>query len=214
MFAGVRTVGVVVFGILLAACQTVPEAVVVDSSNCPVIKQPIACPVCEVVQCPEPEVIERIVLQTAPPPPDRDSARTAGELELPVIGTVEYVVIEPPGLRLEALMDTAVDLTTIRADNIRTVEKDGNRYVLYTLLDPETGAAYDMETRLRRRTAVWPGGDKQYVVLMWLALGDYRARVEVALSDRPDQAYPLLVGRNLLTDVAIIDVSRKHTLDH
>ncbi|WP_197911835.1 putative ATP-dependent zinc protease [Kineobactrum salinum] len=188
---------------------------VVDSSNCPVIREPVPCPVCEVPQCPEPEVIERIVLQTAPsqPGPEGPRTATAGELDLPVIGTVEYVVIEPPGLRLEAMIDTATDLTTIRAGNIRTVEKDGKRFVLYTLVDPETGEEQEMETRLRRRAAARNGEGKNYVVLMWLTLGDYRARVEVGLSDRTDMAYPLRVGRNLLTDVAIVDVSRKHTLD-
>ncbi len=214
MSAGVRAFGTVIFGVLLAACQTAPRAVVVDSSNCPVIKEPIACPACEVQQCPEPEVIERIVLQTAPPPPASDRTTTAGELDLPVIGTLEYVVIEPPGLRLEAMIDTAADLTTIRAGNIRTVEKDGNRYVLYTLADPETGEEHEVEARLRRRAAAHHGEGKNYVVLMWLALGDYRARVEVGLSDQADMTYPLRVGRNLLTDVAIVDVSRKHTLDH
>jgi hypothetical protein len=203
-------------GVLLAACQTTPGAVVVDSSNCPVIKEPIACPACEVQRCPEPEVIERVVLQSAPPAPasDRTRTATAGDLDLPVIGTLEYVVIEPPGLRLEAMIDTAADLTTVRAGNIRTVEKDGKRYVLYTLADPETGEEHELETRLRRRAAAQHGEGRHYVVLMWLALGDYRARVEVGLSDRVDMAYPLRVGRNLLTDVAIVDVSRKHTLDH
>jgi len=143
-----------------------------------------------------------------PPPPPPPAPATAGELDLQIIGAVEFVTIDPPGLRMEAIIDTAADGTTIAARNIRLLEKDGQRFVNYTLVDPVTGDEHEIEALVRRRTA------NQYVVQMWLALGDLRTRVEVSLSERSDMPYPVVVGRNLLTDVAIVDVSRRHILDN
>lgn len=143
-----------------------------------------------------------------PPPPPPPAPATAGELDLQIIGAVEFVTIDPPGLRMEAIIDTAADGTTIAARDIRLLEKDGLRFVNYTLVDPVTGDEHEIEALVRRRTA------NQYVVQMWLALGDLRTRVEVSLSERSDMSYPVVVGRNLLTDVAIVDVSRRHILDN
>lgn len=202
--------------LVLAGCQSILDVVPEPAPTCPTI-EPQECPVCEVQQCPEPVVIERIVVQPAPAPePVPERPDTGGELDLPIIGRVEFVQVEPPGLRLEGLIDTAAAVSTIRASDISLLEKDGKRYVSYTLLDPDTGEAHTLESLLRRRSMVQHAdgtSTRNYVVLMWLALGDIRARVEVMLSEQAGMAYPLRVGRNLLTDFAIVDVSRQHTLD-
>jgi hypothetical protein len=52
----------------------------------------------------------------------------------------------------------------------------------------------------------------RYVVTLWLTLGKNKDEVEVNLTDRSAFDYQLLVGRNLLTDRAIVDVSLRHTL--
>lgn len=202
-----RVASLVVIG-LLAGCQTVPSEDP-EVSLCPEPEIP-DCPACQIEECPAPRVLERIVLRPAPPPPPPPppAPATAGELDLQIIGAVEFVTIDPPGLRMEAIIDTAADGTTIAARNILLLEKDGQRFVNYTLVDPVTGDEHEIEALVRRRAA------NQYVVQMWLALGDLRTRVEVSLSERADMPYPVVVGRNLLTDVAIVDVSRRHILDN
>lgn len=191
---------------LLAGCQTVPSEDS-EASFCPELEVP-ECPVYQIEECPAPRVLEKIVLRPAPPPPPPPPPSTAGELDLPIIGAVEFVTVDPPGLRMEAIIDTAAEGTTLAARNVRLLEKDGKRYVNYTLVDPLTGDEHKIEALVRRRLS------NQYVVQMWLALGDVRTRVEVGLTERSDMPYPLVVGRNLLTDVAIVDVSRRHTLDN
>lgn len=191
---------------VLAGCQTVPSE---DSAAffCPEVEVP-ECAVYQIEECPAPRVLEKVVLRPAPPPPPPPPPSTAGELDLPIIGAVEFVTVDPPGLRMEAIIDTAAEGTTLAARNVRLLEKDGKRYVNYTLVDPLTGDEHEIEALVRRRLS------NQYVVRMWLALGDLRTRVEVGLTERSDMPYPLVVGRNLLTDVAIVDVSRRHTLDN
>lgn len=200
--------------VLLVGCQSVPEPVV-QAPACPELEVQ-ECPRCEILECPEPRVLERLVVQPAPPASVPDlQPRTGGKLDLPIIGSVERVHLEYPGLHLEGLMDTASELTTLRVSEIQLVEKDGQQHVLYTLTDPATGEAHGMDSPLQRRTALkWADGSslRAHIVRLWLTLGETRARVEVALAEREDMAYPLLVGRNLLTDVAIVDVSQRHTL--
>ncbi|WP_170287399.1 ATP-dependent zinc protease [Halioglobus maricola] len=179
----------------------------------PACPEPVACPACEVMQCPEPavEIVERIVEVPAPIPPQ---ASTAGEMHLPIVGAVEWVYVEPAGLRLEARLDTGAETTSIHAENIRLVEKEGKRYVRFIVPDAATGDQVNMELRLRRQVLIKQHSgepERRYVVRMWLTLGEMRSRVDVTLSDRQVFEYSLLVGRNFLVDTAIVDVSRRHT---
>lgn len=183
-----------------------------NSSSCPapdVVELPVPAP-----QCPVPVVVERIVTKIVPAelPP---MATTAGKLHLPIIGAVEWAKIEPVGLLLESRIDTGADTSSIHAEDIQLVEKDGKRYVRFVLIDQATGEALQQELRLRRRVLIKQNDgpyDRRYVVRMWVTLGKTKSRIDVNLSDRSDFKYPMLIGRNFLTDSMIVDVSRHHTL--
>jgi hypothetical protein len=204
-----RYIPLLLASLLLGACsvfqppQEPPPAVV----ECPA---PPPCRACEVAQCPAPAVVEKIVEVPAVLPP---MATTAGKMHLPIVGGVERVKVEPGDLLLEARIDSGAETTSIHAEDIALVEKDGKRYVRFTLLDETSGEVIPMELRLRRRVLIKQHGrepERRFVVRMWLTLGDTRNRVDVTLSDREDFEYPLLVGRNFLVDTAIVDVSRQY----
>jgi len=94
------------------------------------------------------------------------------------------------------------------------LEKDGKRWVHFALVDPATEEKIAMEERLRRKVVKKSSdGDKQtrYVVKLWITLGDTRMLAEVTLSERAME-YPLVVGRNVLVDTMVVDVSRKHAV--
>lgn len=184
-------------------------------------QQSNACPVTEVVElpvsantCPEPQVIERIVTKTvAAPMPTM--ASTAGKLHLPIVGAVEWARIEPAGLWVESRIDTGADTTSIHAEDIQLLEKDGKRYVSFVLIDALTGSSHPQELRLRRRVLIKQAGgpdQRRYVVRMWVTVGEVRSRIDVNLTDRANFEFPLLIGRNFLTDTMIVDVSRHHTM--
>lgn len=193
---------------LLSACSLIPQQ---TASSCPlpeIVESPDPKP-----SCPQPKIVERIVVETltAPLPP---MASTAGKLHLPIIGAVEWARVEPANLWMEARIDTGADTTSIHAEEIQLLEKDGKRYVSFVLIDALTGSRYTHELRLRRRVLIKQndGPDqRRYVVRMWVTLGDARARIDVNLTDRSNFEYPLLIGRNFLTDTMIVDVSRHHT---
>jgi len=142
-------------------------------------------------------------------------ASTAGKLHLPIIGAVEWARIEPADLWVESRIDTGADTTSIHAEEIQLIEKDGKRYVSFVLTDALTGSRYSQELRLRRRVLIKQsdGPDqRRYVVRMWVTVGETRSRIDVNLTDRTNFEYPLLIGRNFLTDTMIVDVSRHHTM--
>jgi hypothetical protein len=193
--------------LMLWNCSTWPLLEDEPVAVCPQAPE-VVCPSCPERQCPAPAPVLQPV---AAPTPEA----TAGDLQLPIIGAVEWVTVEPAGVRMQARIDTGAETTSIHAEDISLVERDGKRYVRFNLLDPVSGEKVAMEERLRRRVLIKQHGgegERRYVVRMWLTLGKIHARVEVNLSDRDVFEYPLLVGRNFLTDAVIVDVSRQHLL--
>jgi len=200
----------------LAGCGTAPvveEATATPTASCPPI--PIQeCVACEARACPAAVMVERIVEKPVPAPVSGPA--TAGELGLPVIGAVEWATVEPPALRLEALIDTGAETTTMNASNIRQLEKDGTRFILFDVVEPESGEVVEVEAALQRKVVIKRGDAsalKRYVVRLWVSVGENRSLIDVSLTERTDAEYPLTIGRNFLTDVAIVDVSRRHLLD-
>jgi hypothetical protein len=172
------------------------------------------CPEVEVPLCPEPTVVEKVVVKTVPAPMP-PMATTAGKLHLPIIGAVEWARVEPSGLLLEARIDTGAETTSLHADNIQLVERDGKRFVAFELANPDGGDKVSLEQRLKRKVRIKRPGEeseRRYVVELWITLGKHTARVETSLSDREGFEYPLSIGRNFLTDAMIVDVSRHHLL--
>jgi hypothetical protein len=195
---------------LLSSCALLPQ--LTEPTECPVPAEIV--PALEPQSCPEPEVIERIVTRVVTPEPPPQATR-AGKLHLPIVGAVEWAKIQPAGLWIESRIDTGADTTSIHAEDIQLVEKDGKRYVRFVLLDTVTGSAHQQELRLRRRVLIKQSGgadERRYVVRMWVMLGEIRSKIDVNLSDRTDFEYPLLIGRNFLMDNMIVDVSRHHTV--
>jgi hypothetical protein len=198
---------------VLTGCQTAPVATQQETQICPLIETP-ACPACKVQVCPvcKVQVCPRLPEATEQPQNDNN----APEPRLQIIGEREWALVEPGDIILEARIDTGAETSSIHAENIQLIEKDGKRWVRFNLSNPQTGAAIPLERRLHRRILVKQktdsGNDRRYVVRMWLTLGDTRTWVDVSLSDRDDFDFPLLIGRNMLMDNFSVDVSGHHTL--
>jgi len=166
-----------------------------------------------------PKVMEKVVVSPIQNQPSENQLKpelkTAGKLNLPIVGGVEFVLVEPSGIKYEARIDTGAESSSVHAESIQLIERDGRRYVRFSLLNPETREWVKMERRLRRKVLIkqqMGESERRYVVKLWMTLGKIRELVDVTLSDRTDFEYPVLVGRNLLTDTAIVDVSLQHTL--
>lgn len=181
------------------------------------VQEPAQCPVCDLSACPEPTLVEASPAQ-CPALPEASCEPAAMESRYPLIGEKEWALVEPGDFVLEARIDTGAETSSVHAENIKLVEKDGKRWVRFTMLDPNSEAEVQLERRLHRRILVKRKGstgeeyDRRYVVRMWVTLGDTRTWLDVSLSDRDDFEFPLLIGRNMLMDAFAVDVSTHHTL--
>ena len=129
-----------------------------------------------------------------------------------VVGDVEQVWIEPPGIALDARIDTTATNNTLRADSIVEFERDGQGWVRFALRAPDAGASVAVEQRVVRhvRAAGAAEGVKRPVVRMQVRLGDVRDSFWFVLTDRADAAHQVVLGRGFLKDIALVDVGARY----
>ena len=131
-----------------------------------------------------------------------------------IIGEVEPVTIVKAGLTLPARIDTGATTSSLDARDIQRFERDGKKWVRFTLVDRRSGKKVKVEGRLTRTVEITRHGtDPQYrpVVKLKAILGKTRINREFSLTDRSAFTYPVLIGRNFLQGEFIVDVTRKNT---
>ena len=130
-----------------------------------------------------------------------------------IIGAIENVRLIPPNIVLKARIDTGAKTTSIDARNITPFERDGKKwvkFVCYYAKKEHTIERKVIKTKLIKRHG--EESQRRYVVNMRIVLGDVSQLVQVTLNDRENYTYPILIGRNVLRDYFIVDVSKKYQL--
>jgi hypothetical protein len=159
---------------------------------------------CETLSTPEDTI-------TAPAdcPPLSDGVATLGE--------VEWVTINPQGIRQKARIDTGAQTTSIGALNPQRFERDGERWVAFTIKDRDSGQETVIKRPIKRVAKIKRHNAEsveRFVVELTLSMGSISEVTEVSLADREKFEFPVLIGRNFLEGEAVVDVSRKFvTLD-
>lgn len=138
---------------------------------------------------------------------------TRGTLEGKLlIGSVENVRITPPGLVLPARIDTGAESSSLDAREIREFKRDGDPWVRFRIAGTEGNLSDDIEQPVVRHVrilqATTPEAERRPVVRLGIAIGSHTEVAEFTLSDREHLTYPVLVGRNVLTDVMVVDVGQ------
>ena len=127
-----------------------------------------------------------------------------------VFGAVEYVELVKEKLNMKARIDTGALSSSMGVYRSQKFERDGKRWVKFSLDKAEGSQVYeypvsgtinikqesdeDAEYRFEIKTDVLVGGNK------------YRNQT-FNLADRSHLDYQLLIGRNFLRDIAVVDVS-------
>lgn len=117
------------------------------------------------------------------------------------VGAVETVILEEINISTEARIDTGAELCSLGVGSVAVAadgqsvffEYAGNRYCL----------------PLKRTVAVRTvsGTVDRPTVELTARIGDRKKRCEWTLADRSGMQYGALVGRNWLSDTALVDVS-------
>jgi hypothetical protein len=136
-------------------------------------------------------------------------ARPATSTKKEILGWIEKVQVGKSRLELTAKLDTGADTSSLDASRIRRFRgKDGERWVEFRVGEKTTGRRIRFKKPLVRTAYIKEHkgpSQRRSVVLMEICLGEYLQEVEVTLVDRSGFAYPVLLGRNALEGLAIID---------
>ncbi len=131
-----------------------------------------------------------------------------------VVGGLEEVWLPDLKLALTARIDTGAETSSLDARNIELFERNGKRWVRFQINNPNTGKPESLERRLKRTVTITQSGTtetkRRSVVKMGVVIGRSNQTAEFTLSDRSHLGYQVLIGRNILKDVMIVDVSKKN----
>lgn len=129
-----------------------------------------------------------------------------------LVGEVEQAYLAELGLTLKARIDTGATTSSIDARNIQPFERDGEQWVRFNILNPETDQMVQFEKVRVRKVKINQANsnspESRPVVEMQVKIGEITQLAEFTLSNRSHLDYQLLVGRNILRDVMIVDVSQ------
>lgn len=190
---------------LLSACTISPTKkdtqTAINSDNCPKAAKAPACPTLQVKACPS------VKPRRCPVSP---AAKIADKF---VIGEIEKVLVDPPQQSFMARIDTGAASTSIHASNIVSFERDGSDWVRFQIDHPSVKAPIAIERPLARTVLVKQANsetsERRLVVKMTVTLGSMTEQIDVSLSERSAMTYPVLIGRNFLRNLAIVDVSQR-----
>ncbi len=157
-------------------------------------------------------VRERMIVPTSAAPTSPDApGHYQGKL---VVGEVEKFYLAVPGLILDARIDSGATTSSLHATNIQRFERDGEDWVRFNILNPQSGKEITLERELSRNARILQsntdGAERRPVVELPFVIGNHHQTAEFTLSDRSHLTYPVLLGRNVLRDVMLIDVGREN----
>ena len=122
----------------------------------------------------------------------------------------------PRAIRHELLkaarIDTGAETASLDARDIEMFERDGEDWVRFGIVHPDNGEVVVLERQLERKARIIQSNTEQAerrpVVVLGIVVGNVRQNAEFTLSNRSHLDYQVLVGRNVLSDVMVVDVSR------
>jgi hypothetical protein len=129
-----------------------------------------------------------------------------------VVGKTEWLWIEAVNRVYEARVDTGATTSSISALDITPFEKDGKNWVRFRLAPDDGDDSFIVEAPLVRYVKIRQASadtlDKRPVASLTVRLGKMTEVAEFTLNDRTQMTYPILLGREFLRDVAVVDVAK------
>ncbi|MEM1403819.1 MAG: RimK/LysX family protein [Pseudomonadota bacterium] len=154
-----------------------------------------------------------VVVTPPPEPAPPEPTPSTGKL---VVGSKENVWVEDLQLALPARIDTGAETASLDARNIEEFERDGDPWVRFDIPNPNSEEPITLERpRIRQALVIQASSEepeRRPVISLGIQLGEVRQLAEFTLSNRSHLDFQMLVGRNILRDVMIVDVSEDHLI--
>ena len=134
-------------------------------------------------------------------------------LPLGIVGIEEPVFVTPFASPFPAKIDTGADTSSIDAEGIRLIQRDGGKFVSFRIRQRGTGEEHSYELPLKRRTSIVRHGGKsqtRYIVMLTVRIVSLTMEREFSLANRKNFSYQVLIGRNIISGMAAVDPSRRN----
>ena len=131
-----------------------------------------------------------------------------------VIGAVEPIYLPPMKSPFLSRIDTGAMTSSLDASDLKRFERDGEKWASFTVINRETGEKHVFEKPISRRLRIKRVGDDEHrvTVEMDVKMGGEKFKADFSVNTRNDFEYQTLIGRNILSGRAIVDVSVSNTL--
>lgn len=135
-----------------------------------------------------------------------------------VLGSVEQVHLDILDRSFDARVDTGAVTSSLSASDIQAFERDGKQWVKFKLLDDKSRKENDrwIEAPVIRyvkiRQSTSDKMERRAVVELWIRVGKIHEKAQFTLADRSQMTHPILLGREFIKDIALVDVSQQYIL--
>lgn len=161
----------------------------------------------------EPEPV--IMMQAEAEPMECPVAAPPNVDDKMILGRTEWLWIEAINRTFRARVDSGATTSSLSARDIVEFERDGKRWVRFNVMpDDDVDDSYQVEAplvrvaRIRQASSAEP--DRRLVVELTVKIGEFTDNAEFTLTDRSAMTYPILLGREFLRDIALIDVAKSY----
>lgn len=129
-----------------------------------------------------------------------------------LVGEIENAWFPELNLELPSRIDTGATTASIDARNIQAFERDGEQWLRFSIAHPKTNELIEFERKRVRKVRINQSNtsvpETRPVVELQVLIGEISQLAEFTLSDRSHLGYQALIGRNVLRDVMLVDVSK------
>ncbi|WP_107851080.1 ATP-dependent zinc protease family protein [Oceanimonas marisflavi] len=131
-----------------------------------------------------------------------------------IVGETEDVWMDAVNDVFPARIDTGATTSSLSAQDITEFERDGKPWVSFNMAHEGVEEKLPVEAPLVRyvriRQASAEETERRPVVQLTLRLGRLSEKTEFTLTDRSQMTYPVLLGREFLKDIAVVDIARRN----
>ncbi len=159
-------------------------------------------------------VLLEALKKSSKPKPERAPRPTVDEPPRKALGRVEWLWMPELQRYFSVPLDTALDLSVMYASDIQRFERDGEKWVRFTLVRNEWPTQVEAEF-VRSDKIRYLGGTTELkgpVVRQRVLLNGFNDVIEFLLLPSKEEYPQIILGRNFLTDVASVDVALKYTV--
>ncbi|WP_320152213.1 RimK/LysX family protein [uncultured Tolumonas sp.] len=169
------------------------------------------------------QLSKQLTPQSQPPVYKKSSKKDTSDLCIPaepgkttpdgkmILGETEWIYVEEANGNFMSRIDTGATTSSISAHDVTVFEREGRRWVKF-IMPIDGGKEVNVEApfvkyiRIRQAN----GLEDRPIVRMTIRIGTVTEKADFSLTDRSNMDFPVLMGREFIKDVAVVDVAREN----